>query len=97
MSKPNPTDFIELKVEDDGDVILIKRQEPGDDGPAIAIDFPPTKNLCYGITIEKNCFHNNELKSLEAELLSYGCPKKASQKAILEASFGAYNEEVTVK
>ena len=88
MSKqPKPTDFIELWVEDDGDIILCKRQEPQSGGPAEPISFP-TSNLCYGVT---------ELEELFIELNSYGCNKEASKKAILEVSFGDYNEEVTVK
>jgi hypothetical protein len=89
MSKqPNPTDYIELWVEDDGDTILCKRQEPGEqNGPADEICFP-TSNLCYGI---------NELEELASELNSYGCDKEAIKKAILKVSFENYNEEVTVK
>ena len=90
MSKqPNPTDYIELWVEDDGDTILCKRCPPGDqDGPADMIDFPPTSNLCYGV---------DELEELAAELNSYGCDKEVIKKAILAVSFENYNEEVTVK
>jgi hypothetical protein len=85
--KPNPTDYIELWVEDDGDVILCKRPEPQSGGPSEPISFP-TSNLCYGV---------NELEELAAELNSYGCDKEAIKKAILAVSFENYNEEVTVK
>ena len=88
MSKqPKPTDYIELWVEDDGDVILCKRQEPqSGNGPADPISYP-TGNLCYGI---------GEMEELAAELNGYGCTKEAIKKAILGVSFENYNEEVTV-
>jgi hypothetical protein len=85
--QPNSTDYIELWVEDDGDIILCKRQEPQSGGPAEDISFP-TKNLCYGVT---------ELEELAAELNSYGCDKEVIKKAILEVTFEDYNEQVTVK
>lgn len=83
-----PTDFIEIKVEKDGDVILIKREEPGEqNGPGDLI-FSPTKNLCYGV---------NELVVLEAELLSYGCIKSIVKSSIIYCLTGNYNEEVIVR
>jgi hypothetical protein len=84
--QPNPTDFIELWVEDDGDVILCKRPEPQSGDTADVISFP-TSNLCYGV---------NELEQLAAELNSYGCEEKGIKKAILNVVFEGYNEEVTV-
>ena len=88
MSKqPNPTDYIELWVEDDGDIILCKRPELQFGGPSEIISFP-TSNLCYGV---------NELDDLAAELNSCGCEKEAIKKAILEVTFREYNEEITVK
>lgn len=84
----NATDYIELWVEDDGDTILCKRQEPQSGGPAEPISFP-TSNLCYGV---------NELEELKAELVSYGCRDEATiDRAIKEAVEGPYNEETTVK
>lgn len=86
MKTPVLTDFVELWVEDDGDIILCKRPEPDSGGPVDIIMFP-SGNLCYGI---------NEMEALFAELSTYGCEKKAMKKAILKVAFEDYNEPVTV-
>jgi hypothetical protein len=87
--KLNLHDFIELQVESDGDVILIKRCEPGEqDGPASSVIAFPTDNLCYGI---------NELEALQTELISYGCEDETVKRALREVTEGAYNEEYPVK
>lgn len=86
--QPKPTDYIELWVEDDGDTILCKRQEPQSGGPAEPISFL-TSNLCFGV---------NELEELKAELVSYGCWDEATiDRAIKETLDGAYNEVNNVR
>jgi hypothetical protein len=87
--KRESTDYIELWVEEDGDTIICKRHGPGEqDGPADAIDFPPTQNLCYGI---------NELDALKAELQTYGCDDAAIARAFRELHTEGYNEQVKVQ
>jgi hypothetical protein len=80
MQKPENHDFIELWVEDDGEIVLCKRPEEYE-------IFPPIKNLCYSIL---------EMESLAIELHSYGVEKTAIQKAILKVCFENYNEPVRV-
>jgi hypothetical protein len=76
------TDFIELRVYDDGDVALTKRPEPH-------VDKMPEKGvLGYGIT---------RLEALKAELLSYGCDADVIDRSIQEVVDSGYCEEIIVK
>jgi hypothetical protein len=77
------TNFIELKVEDDGDTTLTLVQHYG------SVSRYQTGNLCYALT---------ELEELKAELLSYGCWDEAMiDRNIKEATEGPYNVENIVR
>ena len=76
------TDYIELHVYDDGDIVLTKRPEPKVD------KLPEEGVLCFGM---------DSLEELKAELHSYGCDPEVSHRVIMEVIDGGYGQETFVK
>ena len=83
------SDYIELYVYGDGDIALIRRQEPSlEDVPGEAFLLPQKDVLTYGV---------NQVDELKAELLEYGCETNVIDRCVAEALNSGYGEETFVK